>query len=280
MTIIKFPIVFLLLLLLNGIASAEPVYKPYIRANVTPAEVKDQLKAHQFEIIGEYKPFDDVVILIVTSDALKQAAAVSEFGGYGVIQRVAISNEQIFYTNPTYMAYVYRMSSDLADVTSQLKEALGNKGEFGSKAGLTESQLRQYKYMWGMPNFEDQLELAEHPSYEKAISTVETGLKTGKGGTKFIYRIDIPNKEETVFGMALTDGEGADETIIKTLEKVTHVAYMPYELLVSSNKVYMLHGRFRIAISFPDLRMRSFIKIRKAPSAIEKAAKIVAQSEE
>jgi len=280
MTITKFPIVFLLLLLLNGIASAEPVYKPYIRASVTPTEVKDQLKAHHFEIIGEYKPFNDIVILIVTSDALKQAVAQSEFGGYGVIQRVAISGDRIFYTNPTYMAYVYRMSSDLAEVTSQLKEALGNKGEFGSKEGLTESQLRQYKYMWGMPDFEDQLTLAEHPSYEQAVSTVETGLKAGKGGTKFIYRIDIPNKEETIFGMALTDGEGADKTIIETLKKVTHVAYMPYEILVSSHKVYMLHGRFRIAISFPDVRMRSFMKIRKAPSAIEEAAKIVAQSEE
>ncbi|MEZ4908258.1 MAG: hypothetical protein R2771_11610 [Saprospiraceae bacterium] len=36
---------------------------------------------------------------------------------------------------------------------------------------------------------------------------------------------------------------------------------LPYELLILDNKVYMLHGRFRIALAFPDLSIDQFMKI-------------------
>ena len=48
-----------------------------------------------------------------------------------------------------------------------------------------------------------------------------------------------------------------------------HTAFLPYEMLVYGNKVYMLHGRFRIALSFPDLSMGTFMKIVSTPGAIE-----------
>jgi hypothetical protein len=267
------------LVLISPANQAEPTYKPYLMANVIPTEIKTKLKEQNFEIIGEYKPFADVLIIIITDETLKKVAVQSDFGGYGAIQRIAITgDDQIFYTNPTYMAHIYRLNNDLAEVTARLQKALGNKGELGSKEGMTKTQLRNYKYMWGMPDFEDQIELVAHENYEKAIHIVETGLKSGKGGTKFIYRLDMPEKDETVFGMALTEGEGADKPIMETLEKMTNAAYMPYEILVSENKVYMLHGRFRIAFSFPDLKMGTFImKIRRAPRSIEKAARAAAQ---
>ena len=48
-----------------------------------------------------------------------------------------------------------------------------------------------------------------------------------------------------------------------------HTAFLPYELLILDNKVYMLHGRFRIALSFPDLSMGQFMKIVSTPGYIE-----------
>ena len=51
-------------------------------------------------------------------------------------------------------------------------------------------------------------------------------------------------------------------------------AHLPYEVLVSGNKVYALYARFRIAINFPDLSMmgaNSFMNIMDAPEAIRKA---------
>ena len=50
-----------------------------------------------------------------------------------------------------------------------------------------------------------------------------------------------------------------------------HTLYMPYEMLVSDGTVYALHAKFRIALSFPDLGMVTFMKISGAPGAIERA---------
>jgi hypothetical protein len=52
-----------------------------------------------------------------------------------------------------------------------------------------------------------------------------------------------------------------------------HTAFLPYEVLVSGNKVLMLHGRYRIAISFPDLSMMTFTKIMSTPGNIENSLK-------
>jgi len=55
---------------------------------------------------------------------------------------------------------------------------------------------------------------------------------------------------------------------------VKSTAHLPYEVLVSGNRVYHLFARFRIAISFPDLSMmgsNSFMSIMSAPGAIKDA---------
>jgi hypothetical protein len=52
--------------------------------------------------------------------------------------------------------------------------------------------------------------------------------------------------------------------------------YLPYELVVSEGNVYTLHRKFRIAQSFPDLTMGTFMKISGAPGAIDYTLKQVA----
>jgi hypothetical protein len=42
---------------------------------------------------------------------------------------------------------------------------------------------------------------------------------------------------------------------------------------VSGKHAYMLHGKFRIAQSFPDLSMGNFMNISGAPDAIENSIK-------
>ncbi|MDM8559322.1 hypothetical protein [Candidatus Parabeggiatoa sp. HSG14] len=278
MKIKLFTPLFLLLFLCGSLVQADPTYKkPYVLANSASSdEVKANLTAQGFEIAGEYEA-SDAKVIVVTSEALKKAAAESENGGYGATQRIAITGEVVSYTNPVYWANGYQMANDLTEVTTALEKALGNKGEFGSKDGMTIKALRGYHYTMMMPYFTDPIELATYPSYKEAVAAVDANLKASKGGTKFVYRVDIPDKDETVFGMGiLGDKEGADNVVMKTLNEYTkgpkHTAYMPYELLVSGTKVYMLHGKFRIALSFPDLSMWQFMKIRNAPGGIEKAA--------
>ena len=57
-----------------------------------------------------------------------------------------------------------------------------------------------------------------------------------------------------LYGIALKGetGEGQFVPIIDIAQQ-KHVTFLPYELLVVGKEVRMLHGRFRIALSLPDL---------------------------
>jgi hypothetical protein len=270
--------------------ASDAILKPFVLASKgagTVAEKAEQTKAALtgagFTVVGNYSPYADAQILIVTSDELKKNAAASEHGGYGAIQRVAVTkakNEvQVSYTNPVYMANVYRMKGDLSGTAAALGTALGNIEEFGAK-GMTAAQARKYHYMVGMEYFDEPSLLAEYPSYEEAVKAVDAKLASNKNGITKVYRVDIPGKKESVFGAAMKGGGDAkamdDRFIMSEIDfrDIKSTAHLPYEVLVSGNKVYALYARFRIAIDFPDLSMmgsNSFMNIMDSPEAIRKA---------
>jgi hypothetical protein len=288
----RLPLTVLLTLFLLSAASAdEALLKPFIFGSRGPgsvaektAEVKTALTSQGFTIAGEYQPYPDAAVVVVTNDELKSNAAKSEHGGFGAAIRVSVTKVkdevQVAYTNPVYMANVYRMKGDLAGVAEKLAPALGKKEEFGAK-GLTAKKLRKYHYMMGMEYFDDPSVLAEYGSFEEATAAVEAGLAAGRGGVTKVYRIDIPEKKEAVFGVAMkgaTDEDKYmdDKFIMSEIDfkDIRATAHLPYEILVSGNKVYALYARFRIATSFPDLSMmgkNSFMNIMKSPEAIRKA---------
>ncbi len=262
-------------------AMAEETYFPYTLAN--PATVKfddakKALTANGFQVVGSVSPYAGVQVLVVTNDELKKTAAASKFGGYGAMIRVAVSEvngqTQTSYVTPNYMKNAYRMKGDLSATTASLEKALGKDKAFGAKEGMSSDELRKYHYMMAMPYFDDQVELGEYDNYAAALAKVEAGLSAGKG-VKKVYRIDVPGKEEAVFGVAINDGEGSDKTVMAAIDtgELRHSAHLPYEVLVSGKKAYMLHGKFRIAQSFPDLGMGSFMTISAAPDAIENSIK-------
>ena len=273
-----------------SLAGAEDaILKPYVLAESMPgtidkklADVKTALGQQGLQVVGEYAPYKGAHVIVVSSDALKKSAEKSDFGGYGAVQRISLTEAgpdlQISYTNPLYMAQVYHMKDSLSDIAGELEKALGKKTEFGSKDGLKASKLRKYHYMVMMPYFTDQVKLATYGSQEEALKTVEANLAAKKGGTLKVFRIDLPNKKESLFGVGLSEGDGADATVMKVtdLGDTKHTAHLPYDLLVSNGTVYMLHGKFRIASSFPDLTMGTFMKISGAPSAIEDKLEMVA----
>ena len=159
-----------------------------------------------------------------------------------------------------------------------LASALGKVEEFGSERGMTASQIRKYHYMFGMEYFNEPSVLAEYPSYEEAARSVDAKLSSNKNGVTKVYRVDIPGKQETVFGVAMKGAAAPDQYmddkfIMNEIDfhDVRSTAHLPYEVLVSGNKVYALYARFRIAINFPDLSMmgsHSFMNIMKTPNAI------------
>jgi hypothetical protein len=279
-------IIFALLFVCSRSWAEEANLKPYVlayngegTAGAKLSEVKSALAREGFQVVGEYTPYKGAHVVVVTSEALRGSAAKSTFGAYGAIVRVSLTEKgkdlQIAYLNPLYMAQAYNLKDSLADTAVRLEKALGKKETFGSKKGLSPEKLRSYHYMMMMPYFTDQVELAKYKSQEEALQAVEAGLAAGRGGTVKIYRVDLPGKKESVFGVGLKEGEGSDANVMKTVDfgELKHTAHLPYELIVSGGTVYMLHGKFRIAVDFPDLTMGTFMKISSAPSAIENALK-------
>jgi uncharacterized protein (DUF302 family) len=205
----------------SGQAQQDKKMHPFILAANGPgqvAQVADQVKKKLtdggFQVVGAYSPYPAVTVIAVTSDALKTAAAQTPFGAYGAIQRVSLTQAkdrvQTAYTNPRYMAAAYRMKGDLGQVAAEMAKVLGAGTEFGAeKEAMTDSELRKYHYMFGMEYFDDPQELARYPSYAEAVAAVEKGLAAGVSGVTKVYRVDVPGKEETVFGVAMNGSRAA-----------------------------------------------------------------------
>ena len=149
---------------------------------------------------------------------------------------------------------------------------LAESFEFGSKEGLEIDDLKNYQYMFGMPYFKDVVELGEYSSFEAINSNIKKGLRVLMEETKLVYSVDLPEQKMALYGIGLFGNEGEQIflPIIDFLEP-KNTCFLPYEILVLNNKVYMLHGRFRIALSFPDLTMGTFSKIMSTPGDIEEA---------
>ena len=286
-----------LLFCISNAMADDNILKPFIlasRGTGTVAEKTEQAKAALtsggFAVVGNYSPYPDANILIVTNDELKRNAADSALGGFGAIQRVAITKVkdevQVSYTNPVYMANGYRMRGDLSSIATALAAALGKVEEFGAK-GMTASQARKYHYMMGMEYFDEPDVLAEYSSYEEAVQAVDAKLASNKNGVAKVYRVDVPGKQESVFGVSMkgaTESEKYmdDRFIMSEIDfrELKSTAHLPYEVLVSGNKVYAPYARFRIAINFPDLSMmgrNSFMNIMKTPDAIRDTLKRTVQ---
>ncbi len=268
----------------------DALLKPFVLASKGPGDLAQKLQATKaalttagFTVAGSYSPYPGAAVIGVTDDTLLVNAAKSEHGGFGAVMRVSVTKVkdqvQVSYTNPPYLANAYRMAGELKDTAAKLQAALGRIEEFGA-AGLAPAQLRKYHYTFGMEYFDEPNTLASYGSYEDALKAVETGLAAGKQGVTKVYRVDVPGKKETLFGVAMK-GEGDnkymdDKYIMSEIDfkDVKSTAHLPYDLLVSDNKVYAQYARFRIAISFPDLSMmgaNSFMNIMSAPEAMRTA---------
>lgn len=284
-----------ILLALMPLKSLAAGLMPFIMGN-TPAEsdmqkastqVEQSLNNQGFSVVGKYSPTADKTILVVTNEHLKKLAAMSKNGGFGAMERVALVNNggkiTLSYTNPSYMWNAYRMQGDIKPVQMAMEKALGNAGSYGAEKGLSADDLRDYQYKMMMPYFNDEDELADFGSYTEAVKSVEAGLQAKRANSTKVYRIDIPGKEMTVFGVALNHGEGADQFISQKIDKSkhSHAAHFPYEVLVTGSEVIALNGKFRIAINWPSLSMMgdgSFMSISGAPDNIKEALEAVANN--
>ena len=268
--------------------------KPYILGAVSQEDmgiVKEKtrtaLDSAGFSILGEYAPAGDQsrwVFVLNSSDMTEAVQSVGGLTGFAAVIRFALTAENgkisISYTNPVYLgnAYFQKNYKDVAFhwviVNKKLKKIMPELGTvknqpFGSEDGVEARDLQHYHYMFGMEYFEDVVELNEFHSFSAGKAEIETQLQKG-GNTELVYSYEVPGQDLKLYGIALKGdtGEGHFLPIID-ISSPKHTAFLPYEILLMGKKAVMMHGRYRIALSFPDLTMTTFGKIMSTPGDIE-----------
>lgn len=246
-------------------------------------KVRQRLTATGFEILGSYSPYSSANIFIVTNNQLKTMASKSKYGGFGASLRVAITEKdkkvQVTHNNPDYVGLAYNMKDDLAAEKAQLKKALGFVKNFGGGEGVKAAELPKYNYTFGLEGFTGFFELATYKSHQTALKAVEANLKKSKFGISKVYRLDVPGKQQSVFGLSLkSDVKDQpflnDEYVMNIIDykEIRSTPHLPYELMVNGNKIIAMHPHYRLAVNFPDLKMfgkNSFGKLMDLPYVYE-----------
>ncbi len=247
--------------------------------------VEAKLKGEGFKIVGKYFPksLPGSGVVIATDEAM--LGEVGSVGGHAILGaaiRVGIKADgSVSYTNPDYWYRAYfrrsfeKKEGAVKELQGRLQSALGaGKGMGGDESA---SSLTNYRYMIGMERLDSyKNKLAEYGSFNEAVKTVRDNLAKGAGKTAKIYEIVMPDRKLAVFGVAMNDGDNNDGEWIKRIDMQDNVAGLPYEIYIKDKDVESPHGRFRIALAFPDVGMGQFMRISSLPAAIVETMSSVA----
>ena len=263
-------------------------YSPYIQSaqlsgSVTEAmeKVTGILEASGFTILGKYHPEgkSTLGVLVFTREDWKNSVIRSRDRGIHVAAIKAgfvyqNGKTTVSYTNPEYFSYAYLqddvskvpLRSFAADLKTTFRKLEGTEKPFGGSH--SQSKLFKYRYMPAMEGFRNPVELATFETFGAGVTKIEGNLKRQKGNTRLIYSIVDERNQTAVFGVGLMDREKGEPHFLPIIGE-EHAAALPYEIVLVGKEATMLHGRFRIALHWPDLTMGTFTKIMSTPGDIK-----------
>ena len=259
---------------------------PFLGVKGDATTVKVNIEKQGFNIIGEYDVAgkSELHVIAFTRDDLKKVSAYySNSGALASVLKIGIKKEKdgtttLSLLNPDYMFNAYfgkdydKKAKVLSKINSDAIAILpGTPNGFGGEVKI--AKLRKYHYMVGMPYFKDSVKLKSYDSFDKGLAAIENNIKTNSN-VKLVYKVIDKKKKTAVFGFALTDPNKGEKEFLPIIGE-DHFAAMPYEIILEGNKVTMLHGRYRIALYWPELSMGTFSKIMSTPGDIENMMKTV-----
>ncbi|MGB5419865.1 hypothetical protein [Algibacter sp.] len=254
-------------------------------------EVIKTLKDNSFTVLGAYNPSNKsslAVIAFTRTDLKNTVIKVKDRGALSAVLKVGLIQKDgkviISYTNPDYLLRAYlptnynTFKSTFVKFSTDLKttmSALGN--EFTAFGGVVEAdKLAKYHYKIMMPYFTDPVELNEFSSFDEGLEIISKNLEAKKGNTVKVYKLVYNSQEVAVFGVGLHDKEEGEPNFLPKIGEA-HVAALPYEIILQGNKATMLHGKYRIALHWPELTMGTFMKIMSTPGDIEDALEVLCE---
>jgi hypothetical protein len=247
--------------------------------------VAGKLRAAGFQVVGQYFPkqLPEYGVVVVTDDGILneiRALGGSNIVGAGI--RVGVKSDgTVSYMNPDYWYRAYfrgqfpKAEKSVRAVQEKLARTLGAGQGFGGDMPAVE--LPRYRYILGMERFDsDKNKLAEHVSFDQAVKTIRDNLDKGVARTSKVYEVVLPNEKIAVFGVAMNDPTMGDGSWVLRIGGQQSVATLPYELYVVNNTANALYGRYRIALSYPELNMAHFMRIVGTPEEIRQTMATVA----
>ena len=265
---------------------------PYIKVGESTNSIQDvtkeviqTLKDNSFTVLGAYNPSgkSSLAVVAFTRTDLKNAVVkVVDRGALAAAMKVGLVEKDgkvtISYTNPDYLLRAYlptnygTFKSTFTNFSEDLKTALSSIGnEFTPFGGTVKAdKLPKYHYKVMMPYFTDPVELNEFASFDEGLEIITKNLEAKKGNTVKVYRIVYKNEKVAVFGVGLLDKEEGEPHFLPKIGE-DHVAALPYEIILQGKEATMLHGKYRIALHWPELTMGTFMKIMSTPGDIEDA---------
>ena len=271
---------------------------PYIKVGTSKSTIAQEaegvtqaLQKNGFEIVGSYNPEDNpnfMVIAFTRNDLQSAVLKVKDRGALASVLKVGLNSNgtetTISYLNPKYIFNAYLLdeyskhNETLDKVALDVKMALSSLGDINEGFGgsLSIDKLRKYHYKMMMPYFTDPVELMEFSSFDEGLKIIEKNLVSKKGNTKLVYKINYEADEVCVFGIGLMDKKTGEAHFLPIIGE-EHIAAMPYEIILQGKTATMLHGRYRIALHWPELTMGTFMKIMSTPGDIEDTMEAVCQ---
>ena len=292
-----------LLVVLNTVAA--DTLKPYTLAGVISGTMEDAeqrvseaLTDKGFAVVGSYSPAgDDTLGVICVSHPLlrKHVATTGGLLGFAATLRVGLNatdgDVAVAYTTPAYWGNAYYrkayadVATDYGTLDTSLRAALKVAGAetfepYGSAKGIKSSKLQKYHYMMSMPHFDDVVTLAKDSTYTDLVKRIEARVVDSPDAA-LVYAVKFEEQKMALFGIALT-GEAGEKTFLPVIDFAQPRAtpFLPYELLVLEDRAVMLHGKYRIALSFPDLSMGTFMKIVSTPGKIAATMRSLVEAKE
>ncbi len=280
------------ILLVNFNIKAQEDLSPYIKVGESSESIQQvsekiiqKLKEDSFTVLGTYNPSNKSslkVIAFTRTDLKNTVIKVADRGALAATMKVGLVKKDgkvvISYTNPDYLLRAYlplnynTFKSTFTKFSADLKTTFGSIGnEFTPFGGTVRAdKLKKYHYKVMMPYFTDPVELNEFASFEEGLNTISKNLKAKKGNTVEVYRLVFNKEKVAVFGVGLRSTEEGESHFLPKIGE-DHAAALPYEIILQGKEATMLHGKYRIALHWPDLTMGTFMKIMSTPGDIEDA---------
>jgi len=190
---------------------------------------------------------------------------------------------EISLLNPEYIFYAYlrdatkKFEIELSQISLDIKIALRDiSSEFVPyiTSSLSDRELKEFRYLVRHPSFDDHITIKKFKTFEQGLKTIRTNLQARRAETIKVYELVYDKEKIALFGVGLLNKRKGEANFLSKLGE-SHLAALPYELILIDTTATILHGKYRFPLYWSDLTMKEYRLIYKTPRDIEETMKAI-----